>query len=59
MLKLLGSASKVVFILMALASCAGFFMGQLGENNFMILTGAAFTFYFSQKGETGEPFAGK
>lgn len=43
------SASKIVFILMALAACAGFFVGVLSENNFMILAGGAFAFYFSNK----------
>lgn len=56
------SASKIVFILIALTACAGFFTGVLSENNFMILAGGAFTFYFANKGEsvsTGKPFAGK
>lgn len=43
------SASKIVFILMAMAACAGFFSGVLSENNFMILAGGAFAFYFSNK----------
>ena len=57
------SASKIVFLLMALAVVIGFFMGRLSENNFMILAGGAFTFYFANKGETksdgDRPFAGK
>lgn len=57
------SASKIVFLLMALAVVIGFFMGRLSENNFMILAGGAFTFYFANKGETNndgdKPFAGK
>lgn len=46
---------------MALAAVTGFFLGILSENNFMILAGAAFTFYFSNKGEinTNTPYAGK
>jgi len=59
MQNIIKSASKIVFILMALAAVAGFFLGILSENNFMILAGAAFTFYFSNKGEGSEPYAGK
>lgn len=56
---IIGSASKIAFLVLTLAACAGFFVGRLGENNFMILAGAAFAFYFSHKGEAGAPFAGK
>lgn len=59
MTNIITSASKIVFILMALAACAGFFTGHLSENNFMILAGGAFAFYFSNKGETSQPYAGK
>ncbi len=47
-MRLLSSASKLVFILIALAACIGFFTGNLGENNFMILAGGAFTYYFTR-----------
>lgn len=56
---ILTSASKIVFIVMALGAIAGFFLGYLSENNFMILAGAAFTFYFSNKGDSTQPYAGK
>ena len=46
---LLKSASKVVFITLALSACAGFFAGILGEDNFMILATGAFSFYFANK----------
>lgn len=59
MTKIITSAAKIVFLLMAIAACVGFFTGHLSENNFMILAGAAFTFYFSNKGEQAEPYAGK
>ena len=59
MQNIIKSASKIVFILMALAAVAGFFFCILSENNFMILAGAAFTFYFSNKGDSSEPYAGK
>lgn len=59
MQNIIKSASKIVFILMAIASVVGFFMGILSENNFMILVGAAFTFYFSNKGDSSQPYADK
>ena len=66
MKEILKSASKIVFVLMALATVVGFFLGRLSETNFMLLAGSAFTFYFSNKGEVkpapnGDhiPYAGK
>ena len=58
-MKILQSASKIVFILLALTSCAGFFLGKLESKDFMVLAGMAFTFYFSAKGDQTVPFAGK
>lgn len=57
--KIGGSASKVVFILLALTACVGFLKGLLPVQEFMILATAAFAFYFSAKGETSNNFAGK
>lgn len=59
------SASKIVFILMALGSIAALFTGKITGDQFMILTVSAFSFYYANKGETknaqGEPipYAGK
>lgn len=53
------SASKIVFITLAITASVGFFSGHLGEDNFMVLAGMAFTFYFSHKGETDQEYAGK
>lgn len=53
------SASKIVFILMALAVTAGMFMGKIDAKDFMVLASMAFAFYFSNKGETGVAYAGK
>jgi asparagine N-glycosylation enzyme membrane subunit Stt3 len=55
---ILESASKLVFVLLAITACAAFFMGRLEAQDFMVLAMAAFTFYFSHKGEQ-LPFAGK
>ena len=65
MSKIFASASKIVFILMAVAAIVGFFLGRMDESNFMLLCGSAFTFYFSNKGsatptnEGEEPYLGK
>lgn len=55
------SASKLVFVIIAATECYAFVAGHLYQNNFMLLVGGAFAFYFSNKGETSKdaPFAGK
>ena len=58
-MKILESASKLVFLLIAVTACAGFFFGKLESQDFMVLAGMAFGFYFSFKGEKNEPYAGK
>ena len=57
--KIYTSASKLVFLLMAIAVTAGLFTNHIDPKDFMILASAAFTFYFSNKGDKSEPFAGK
>ena len=58
---ILQSASKIVFVLLAVSACVGFFLGMLESKDFMVLAMSAFTFYFSNKGDTSGkvPFAGK
>lgn len=53
------SASKTVFILLAGTACYGFLIGKLEPKDFMTLAGMAFGFYFSFKGDGGQPYAGK
>ncbi len=53
------SASKVVFILMAVATIAGLFYDKVDPKDFMILASMAFSFYFANKGDNSQPFAGK
>lgn len=48
-MEILRSASKIVFIMIALTVCVSFMIGILSETNFMILAGSAFTFYFASK----------
>lgn len=43
------SASKIVFILLALTACIGFFIGILESKDFMVLASMAFGFYFAAK----------
>ena len=59
MSKIYTSASKIVFILMAVAVIVGMFYGKGDAKDFMILASMAFSFYFANKGESNEPFAGK
>lgn len=53
------SASKFVFVLLMGTACVGFLRGMLPVDQFMLLATGAASFYFSSKGEPGEPFAGK
>ena len=59
MSKIYTSASKIVFILMACATIAGVFLNKVDPKDFITLTSMAFAFYFANKGENNEPFAGK
>jgi hypothetical protein len=59
MSKIYTSASKIVFILMAVEVIVGMFYGKVDAKDFMILASMAFSFYFANKGESNEPFAGK
>jgi hypothetical protein len=53
------SASKIVFILMAVATITGLFYGNVDPKDFMILASMAFSFYFANKGDNSQPFGGK
>ena len=53
------SASKLVFLLVALTACSGFLIGKLPVDSFMILATGAFAFYFSNKGTQKENYLGK
>lgn len=58
-MEILKSASKVVFIMLATSACVGFFLKLLDPKDFMVLAMAAFSFYFANKGDNTQPFAGK
>lgn len=58
-MNILESASKIVFILMAIGVIGLTFLGTVDPKDFLMLAGMAFTFYFSNKGESTKPFAGK
>ena len=47
-MQILRSASKVVFLLIAVTVCGGFLAGTLSEKEFVILAMMAFTFYFTK-----------
>lgn len=48
MSKIFNSASKIVFILLAITVCVGLFMDKLSPENFMVLASGAFAFYFTK-----------
>jgi len=48
MSKIFNSASKIVFMLLALTACVGLFIGKLSTDNFMVLASGAFAFYFTK-----------
>lgn len=59
------SASKFVFILLALTACTAFLYGVFTDTvkfelkDFMVLAGMAFGFFFAYKGDNTKPFVGK
>lgn len=58
-MKLLSSASKLVFLAITVTACAGFFLGKLDPKDFMVLASMAFSFYFANKGSTDNNYLGK
>jgi hypothetical protein len=48
MTSILKSASKIVFIVMALAVVAGLFTKVIDPKDFMVLASMSFVFYFSK-----------
>lgn len=44
---------------MAVAVIVGMFYGRVEAKDFMILASMAFSFYFANKGDNSQPFAGK
>jgi hypothetical protein len=53
------SASKIVFIIMALGVSAGLFLGKIEPKDYLMLASMCFTFYFSNKGDSSQEYAGK
>lgn len=47
-MNILNSASKIVFILITIAACVGFFLKILPQDQFMLLAISAFSFYFAK-----------
>jgi len=56
---ILKSASKIVFVLMALATIGLTSFGIITGEQFLVLASMAFAFYFSNKGDVNAPYAGK
>lgn len=58
-MRIFNSASKVVFILMALAMIIGLFMKIIEPKDFIPLATMTFGFYFANKGDSNQPYLGK
>lgn len=58
---LLSSASKLVFLMMAVGVHAALFTGKISGEQYMVLAGMAFTFYFANKNDNPKnlPYNGK
>jgi hypothetical protein len=48
MLKMVGSASRVVLLTMTITVCAAFLVGRLDAQEFLILASMVFAFYFTK-----------
>lgn len=48
-MNILQSASKIVFLVLALTACGGFFFGLLESKDFMLLATMTFGYYFAAK----------
>lgn len=59
MSSIITSASKIAFLMLVVSACIGFFIGKLDAPTFEKLASMAFVFYFSNKGDSSQPFAGK
>jgi hypothetical protein len=53
------SASKIVFLTLTVTACAGFILGKLPVESFMVLISGAYAFYFSNKGDKNQEYLGK
>ena len=48
MTQLFASASKLVFLVLAVTGCVAFLWGKLEAKDFMMMIGMAFSFYFGK-----------
>lgn len=54
-MRILASASKIVFLALTATACAAFLWGKLEAKDFMVLAIGAYGYYFSYK--PGDPTA--
>lgn len=52
-MRILKSASKIVFLIITITACVGFILKILPVDQFMLLATGAFAYYFSRKDESG------
>ena len=58
-MKILNSASKIVFLFMALSAFILVVIGKIDGKDYFVLSTMAFSFYFSNKGDVTKKYAGK
>ena len=58
-MEIIKSASKLVFLIMTIATVVLTFMKIVEPKDFMILASMAFSFYFANKGSSEGNFLGK
>jgi len=56
---ILESASKIVFIMIAIAVIGLTFMKIVEAKDFLVIAGMVFTYYFSNKGNESNNYLGK
>lgn len=58
-MEVLKSASKIVFILMAVALVLLTAIGKVDPKDFVMMASMAFAFYFTRKGDSEAAYGGK
>jgi uncharacterized membrane protein len=58
-MKILESASKIVFLLITIAVIALTFMRIVEAKDFLVIAGMVFTYYFAHKGDNSNNYLGK
>lgn len=58
-MEILTSASKIVLLMVMITVCAGFLLGKLDTQSFMVVVAGVTAFYFTNKGDASNNYLGK